>query len=241
MCATEPISFAQQLRDQRGRPMPEGCPWCSYKIDVYETPQGLIDCPRCPPRAAPKEVTRVNLQTLEVERVELTAEQKQRREIADCMREDQQRGEKGGGSSGPSRKKPVKRERGFSRVEQDEPSFLGRRGDSKKTVRLCKMTRVELIVSEDCRNFLRKLAYENRRNDGTLEPTITTLRRFLVASKLTTLRAIPRLEYGGEKKSIWARLTAEELSLLDQVSEEFEVSRGEVVEAGVWAFLKGEK
>lgn len=238
MVTTEYKSFFQRIKDGRGEKL-SSCPYCGNTTEVYETPQGLVDCYRC--GTAPvktqtilrgeKAPGRDTREAITIQSEEPTLEQ----QCADLLREDQQRGEKGGGSSGSKgRKKTPKRFK--SRVEQD--SFgCGPQRDTSSVTRLCKMQRVELTMSYECRERLRELTWENRRNDGTLEPEITTIRRFLVAKKLTQLEAIPRLEYGAPKSKLQAKLTQVELKLLDRVANEFQVSRGEVIEAGIWAFF----
>lgn len=164
-------------------------------------------------------------------------EKSESQEAKECFYETTKRPRTGSsGSSGTKgRKKPVKRDK--ARVEQDVPAFMGGRGDVANVKRLCKMQRVELTMSERARVRLKELSWENRRMDGTLEPEITTIRRFLIAKRLTTIEAIPRLEYGDPKSKLQAKLTSTELKLLDGVATEFGVSRGEVVEAGIWNFF----
>lgn len=233
-------SLAQILRESKGKPLTE-CPWCGNTTNVRETPEGLIDCYRCPPRMARQEGgTKLCPETGEVIEVKpLTPDQELRRDIAQVLKEDQSRGTPGSSSSGgPTRKKPLKRKR--ARVEQDSFGGPGQR-DKTKTKRLCKMIRREITISEECYDHLLKYQYQERNWDGSKPPLISLIRRFL-NKKLTTV-CMTRIPRGTPRKELQEMLTPNELTLLKDIKDEYKtngevLSWGDIVEVGIKKFLK---
>lgn len=254
MCMTLDRSertLGDMLREGRGSAAE--CPRCGRTDGVLRLVESdqVYDCPG--PRCGvfthlDRAGTQIDTasETGEVVEVQpLSDDQQVTRDVAACLREDKQQGVKGGGSSsGPSRKKPVKRLR--QRVEQDAP--IGRpERDKQRTVRLNKTRRIELTISWEALGLLKQRQSEMGLSHGKRVPIIAVIRSFLTAKNLSEeLPFIDQLDHDQPKHCLQVRLTSLEISLLDERVRWAKktqphgldiVSRGEVVETAVRKFL----
>lgn len=227
-------------REQAWKPLDE-CPFgCGNTNMVFETPQGTIDCYRCGSRQSrPVVNSQVDLRDPDCK---VKFADNTRREIYECFLETTKMEiEPGGSSKGPSRKKPVKRQR--TRVEQD--SFGGGpQRDKGTTKRLSKTRSKKFSVSIDCYQDLLQTQKEYEAN-GRCGNITTLVRSVLTAKNLTEIETIDKIEYGVEKHEFTLRFTDHELNLLESKARVYKqmngetVTRGEILEALFAEFLEG--
>lgn len=230
-------SFFERLQDGRGEQL-DACPYCGNTTEVYETPQGLIDCYRCGThQTRTQTILRGegdSREPITIKAEEPTVEQQCR----ELLNEDQRKGEKGGGSSnGKSRKKPAKR--GKARVEQD--SFgCGPQRDPSVTKRLKKLVKKKFTVTSECAESMTQACHQLEKQSGRKGTITNIVRPLLTAKHLTTVTDIPRIEYGDDKKEFTILFTTDELKILEskarvyKISEGRNVTRGAVIEAAFW-------
>lgn len=232
-------SFYQRLVEGRGEVLPE-CPWgCGTTVGVYHTPEGLINCPRCPPRAAPTARSEVDLHTGQYRSPEALEAAQERQEIRQCFAEEQHRGilGKGGRSSGGgrSRSKPIKRHRG--RFEQDPICFDSDRHGAgivvtRKIERISKADlRVNLYIPCWFRDELEVEANRQSEMSGTKWPIIRVIRSAMWA-QASKVQVVERFGHGTQERiSLQVLLYPDEAQLLDVCTAVFECSKGEFVAA----------
>lgn len=199
---------------------------------MFLTPEGLIDCPRCPVRTAPTERREINLHTGEYREID-----EQHLEVLDCLREDAQRGKgqgagKGGSRGTKGRSKPIKFQRG--RYEQD-PVFNGRAGGSivvtSKAERIhAADKRMNLYIPAEFKAELEVEAERRTRTDSTKWPVSRLLRSSLRCARYVT--EVTPFPYGAaERACLQLKVYPDELTLLDTACSVRNCSRGEFLAA----------
>lgn len=232
----EEKSFFQRLKESKGEKLSE-CPFeCGNTHEVYQTPEGLIDCWRCGTRPIPEKLQEVDIRTGQLKNDKERERAEESRSIRDCLDEDRRRGQPGGGSSkGPSRKKQVKRSR--ARVEQDAPVFgTGAGGGSIVVKRIVERIhkadkRVKLYIPDSFKTELEVEAFRRGKIDSTKWPLVRVIRTALWkhAKKIDMVKPF---EYGqGDRVELQIMLYPDEKQLLDQCCEAKGCSHGEFVAA----------
>lgn len=213
----------------------DSCPYCGNTTQVYETPEGVIDCYRCG-------VNQTRTQTIlrgegkDREPITIKAEEPTlTQQVQDSFREDQRKGEKGGGSNGAKgRKKPVKR--GRSRVEQEPVCFNGSAGGSivikrteTKIYDSSDQIRVNLYVPTSFRDKLdREVAAMNKVSKSKWK-RVTLVRRALTNFN-RKVDAPKGFDKGfDERVMVEVGLFPDEKHLLDLACEHHKCSHGEFV------------
>lgn len=239
MATNEEKSFHQRTIEGRGERL-DSCPYCGNTTEVYETPQGVIDCYRCG-------VNQTRTQTIlrgegaSREPITIKAEEPTlHQQVEDSFREDQRKGEKGGGSSGSKgRKKPVKR--GRSRVEQEPAFFNGGGGGSivvkRKVERYAEADqRVKLYIPEWFKEKLTKEAQQRTRIDNR-KWSMSQVIRSAMWKHAHGIEAVKPFEYGkGDRLELQLLLYPDEKKLLDESCAAKECSHGEFIAACVKEF-----
>lgn len=220
----------------------DSCPYCGNTTQVYETPEGVIDCYRCG-------VNQTRTQTIlrgegkDREPITIKADEPTlTQQVQDSFREDQRKGEKGGGSNGAKgRKKPVKRER--SRVEQEPVFFNGSSGGSivvkRKVERYAEADqRVKLYIPEWFKSRLKDEADQRSRIDNRRWTMIQVIRSAMW-KHASAIEMVKPFEYGqGDRLELQILLYPDEKKLLDESCAAKGCSHGEFVAACVKEFSK---
>lgn len=213
-----------------------------YNVSGGEARLVWINCPEagCGGRAPREDVIRdpASGKVIRVPEEEQTVNQ----QVRDCLREDTQRGEKGGGSSGSKgRKKPVKRDK--ARVEQEPVMFNGGSGGSivikRKVERYTEPERVVLYVPEKVKKKISKEAKQRSRIDHT-EWSMSKVVRYAMWDHLKRIEVVKNFSHGkDEKVYLEVQMYPDEKALLDEYRKEHgNCSRGEMVAACVKEFAK---
>lgn len=240
MSTDDDKSFHQRLIEGRGERMEE-CPFCGGTTEVWLRPQGFVDCPRCPPRPLPKRHTEIDLRTCELKSSDELERAAETRDIHDCRKEDEHRGQVGGGSrsGGKTRKPRPKRDR--SRVEQDIPAFTGGGGArivvTRKVERYATADqRVKLYMPESLRDALQVEADRRSRIDSTKWPLVRVIRSALWRHSSSVSDVKPFEHAAEEPKELQLVMYPDEVQALDECCAAWECSRGEFVRAVFVAF-----
>lgn len=206
---SESKSFAQRQRESRGEKI-SSCPYCENTVEVYETPEGLIDCYRCGARPVkcqmvPKPGTN---EVMYIKAEEASVSQM----VDDMLREDQKKGEPGGGSkSSKGREKPKKKP--DRRVEQD--FFADRPESNRPNIKWLKKTQRKIfVVPTWCYRSLQNKSreWESMGRKGTMSNMV---RSVLTAKNLTEIDSVSTFLRDEPKESIPMRCTTDEVELLD--------------------------
>ena len=230
-------TLADMLRDGQGTKLAE-CPWgCGNTHEVYETPEGVIDCYRCPPRMAkPTGETRLNYETLEVEPVKgLTPEQQESKEIREAFKEDGRRGEPGSSNSGgPSRKKPLKRV--MVRWEQETPIFNnGRSGDIAIRRFETATEELKLRITPELLERVREEADSRYKEEGEV-PLGSVVREAIRERCLHLGNVMPHVR-GEEREVLQMRIFPSEMLALKEAAAYWEEPMNDVAVSCVREFL----
>lgn len=208
-------------------PEPHDCPSCgSLASDSH--PAHLVDgiyldCPRCAPQALSEDVR--------------TPDQQLTADVRDILAEEASRGSGRPSSSSGGGQKKKRAGRLDVRFEQDVPVYDN--GHSAERVQVQRLEtaskRFELRLTLDCRERLREVSLEERNEYGDPYPEVQLIRNALRnIQKLENPREIQR---GTPRAEIQLRLYPAELTIIDAAAEFWEMSRHQVVESCLWAYL----
>lgn len=169
---------------------------------------------------------------------ELTDADHERHDIRDMFREEQHRGTRGGGSGNKGPKKP-RPKRQPQRLEQEMPSFSGRRSAEIVVINTERKESTKRVHLRLTINIVARMRASKERTVSGLPVPLTTMMRQAMAAHLTRLRT--PAEYNSQKTSIYARLYESEIAELKRQSDMWEIPMGDLVENCVERMLGAEE